>query len=173
MAQMIQYKSWIRIRLTRGWDMLRHYAGGLYRRAGEHHIFLMSGGLAFSLFVCIIPMVLIVFSVLGNILNKPSIAAEITSFIEHVVPYEEYALEAKDLVFSRVDEFIVYKNLAGILGILGLFFVASGLFSGMRTTLNTIYQVSTEDSVFIGKLRDLGLVILVVIYFYLGDSDLI
>ncbi len=153
-------------------DWLRHYAGGLFNRADDHHIFLLAGGLAFSLFVCIIPMVLIVFSVLGNILNEPSIEAEITSFIEHAVPYVEYADKAKDLVFSRVDEFIVYKDLAGLFGIVGLLFAASGLFSGMRTTLNTIYRTPPGKSALIGKLRDLGLVALVLIYFLLSTTIL-
>ena len=153
-------------------DWFRHYAGGLYNRSDDHHIFLMAGGLAFSVFVCIIPMVLIIFSVLGNILNKPSIAAEITTFIEHALPYEEYAIKAKDLVFSRVDEFIVYKDLAGIFGVVGLLFAASGLFSGMRTTLNTIYHTPAGESILIGKLRDMGLVVLVIIYFLLSTTIL-
>ncbi len=151
---------------------IRHFGGGLYHRVDDHHIFLLAGGLAFSLFICIIPMVLIIFSILGNLLKEPSIAAEITSFIEKVVPYEQYALKAKDIVFSRVDEFVIYKNLAGIVGIIGLLIAASGLFSGMRTTLNTIYRVPPTASVLIGKLRDIGLVLIVVIYFLLSTTVL-
>jgi len=153
-------------------DWLNHYIGGLYRRVDEHHIFLMAGGLAFSLFTCILPMVLIIFAVLGNILDKPEIASEITLFIERVIPYEEYAIKVKNLVFTRVDEFIIFKNLAGMIGIAGLLFAASGLFSSMRTILNTIFKVSSQASVFIGKLRDLGLVLLVVIYFLLSTTVL-
>jgi membrane protein len=153
-------------------DWLGHYIGGLYHRAGEDHIFMMSGGLAFSLFVCIIPLVLIVFAVLGNILSKPSIATEITTFIDRIIPYEEYAIKVKDLVFSRVDEFIIYKDLAGLFGIAGLLFAASGLFSGMRTVLNTVFRGTSGESVLLGKLRDLALVIFIVIYFLLTTAVL-
>jgi membrane protein len=117
-------------------------------------------------------MILIIFAVLGNILNKPSIASEITLFIERVIPYHEYAEKIKNLVFNRVDEFIVFKNLAGVLGAAGLLFAASGLFSSMRTILNTIYQVSSDTSVLIGKLKDLLLVVLVIIYFLLSTMIL-
>jgi len=154
------------------WGWLAHYVGGLYNRIDEHHIFLLAGGLAFSLFTCILPMILIVFAVLGNLLNKPSISSEITMFIERVIPYEEYAIKIKNLVFSRVDEFIIFKNLAGLFGVAGLLFAASGLFSSMRTILNTIFKVSSQASILIGKLRDLGLVLLVVIYFLLSTTIL-
>jgi membrane protein len=153
-------------------EWMGHYVGGLYHRADRHHIFLLAGGLAFSLFACILPMILIIFSVLGNVLNKPSIAAEITMFIERAIPYGEYAAKIEELVFNRVDEFIVFKNLAGFIGIAGLFFAASALFSGMRTILNAIYGTLPGKSVLIGKLRDFGLVIVVVIYFLLSTTIL-
>jgi membrane protein len=159
-------------RLQSLWGSIAYYAAGLYHRVGEHHIFLMAGGLTFSLFVCIIPLVLIVFAGLGIVLEKPSITQEINSFIENVIPYTDFAKSVKQLVFPRVNEFTIYKNLAGIIGIAGLFFAASSLFSSMRTTLNTIYRVSASESVLIGKLRDLGLVLLVLAYFLISTMIL-
>lgn len=157
---------------TAVWEWLKHYVGGLYNRADDHHIFLMAGGLSFSVFTCILPMVLIIFAVLGSLLKEPSIASEITRFIERAIPYTKYADKVRDIVFSRVDEFIIYKNLAGLLGIFGMFFAASGLFSSMRTALRTAYRITSSESALIGKLRDLGLVLLVIIYFLLSTTIL-
>ena len=165
-------KNRLRERLQSLWGSIAYYAAGLYHRVGEHHIFLMAGGLTFSLFVCIIPLVLIVFAGLGIVLEKPSITQEINSFIENVIPYTDFAESVKQLVFPRVNEFTIYKNLAGIIGIAGLFFAASSLFSSMRTTLNTIYRVTASESVLIGKLRDLGLVLLVLAYFLISTMIL-
>jgi len=151
---------------------LAHYAGGLYRRADEHHIFLLSGGLAFSIFVCIVPFILIIFAILGNVLEQPSIAQEIQTFIDRVIPYEDYAASIEELVFSRVEEFKVYKNVAGLIGLIGLLFAASGLFSSMRTILNKVYNVEITQHMLIGKLRDLGLVMLVLGYFMLSTTIL-
>ena len=142
-----------------------YYAGGIYRRIGNHHVFLLGSGLAFSLIVCIIPMVLIIFSALGIVLDRPAIRAEIELFIDHAVPYEDYASTLKQLVFSRVDEFVIYKNLAGIIGVVGLLVASTSLFSSMRTVLSTVYRNEDEESTLVGKLRDLGLVILVLVYF--------
>jgi membrane protein len=149
-----------------------HFVGGLYNRLDNHHVFLLAGGLAFSLFVCIIPFVLIIFAVLGNILERPSIALEIHSFIYQVIPYQDYAVQIEEFVFNRVNEFKIYKNLAGALGLVGLFIAASGLFSSMRTILNSIYHVVTSQHAVIGKLRDLGLVLLVMSYFLLSTTIL-
>jgi len=142
-------------------DFLCHYLGGLYHRVDEHHVFLLSGGLAFSLFVSIVPLVLILFSVLGSESLKP----EINTFIDRMIPYEAYAEFVKDLVFSRVEEFGKYKNVAGIIGIFGLLFASSTLFSSMRTVLDKVYQVKDEHSILLGKLRDFGFILLVLIYF--------
>lgn len=161
----ITNKNWLK-------KFFRHYAGGIYNRADKHHIFLMAGGLAFSLFVCIMPLILIVFSLLGSILEKPSVATEIETFIDRAIPYENYAEFVKEKVFMRVDEFKLFKSMAGIIGLIGLFFASTGLFSGMRTILNTIYKVKRGEPVLIGKLRDFLAVLAVAIYFLLAIAIL-
>lgn len=142
-------------------DFLCHYVGGLYHRLDEHHVFLLSGGLAFSMFISIVPLVLVIFSVLGS----PSLRDELNTFIERMIPYESYAQFVKDLVYTRVDEFSKYNNVAGIVGIVGLLFAASTLFSSMRTVLDKVYRVKDEHSILMGKLRDFGFILLVLIYF--------
>jgi len=154
------------------WEWLKHYVGGMYDRADSHHIFLMAGGLSFSVFTCMLPMVLIIFAVLGSLLNEPSIASEITKTIERIIPYTKYADQVRDIVFNRVDEFIIYKNLAGLLGVVGMFFAASGLFSSMRTALRTAYRITATESALVGKLRDFGLILLVIVYFLLSTTIL-
>jgi membrane protein len=149
-----------------------HYFIGLYRRLDDHHMFLLAGGLAFSLFVCIIPMTLIIFAILGKVLEEPSIAGEFHKFVVQVIPYGKYANFVEDFILSRVAEFRLYKNTAGIIGLVGIFFAASGLFSSMRTVLNRVYKVNITSPAIIGKLRDLGLVLLVLIYFLLSITIL-
>jgi membrane protein len=170
---------WLKKSATRsliGWNAFKrwfvHYIGGLYKRIDDHHIFLLAGGLAFSLFVCIIPLVLIIFSVVGLILEEPSVVNEINVFIDRVIPYEDYASFVKTAVFSRIDEFRVFKSLAGIIGLFGLFFASSGLFSSMRTVLNMVFRAKSKQSALISKLRDFGLIIIVLVYFLLSTTIL-
>ncbi|MCF8259277.1 MAG: YihY/virulence factor BrkB family protein [Melioribacteraceae bacterium] len=142
---------------------LKHYFGGLYHRADENHIFLSGGGIAFSIFVCTLPTALIAFWILGNILDEGSIEAQISTFISTFIPYPEYAGQAEEIILSRSREVIEYKNLAGYLGTIGLIFAASGLFSSLRTVLNRAYRVKMDKHIILGKLRDFGMILLVMV----------
>jgi len=154
------------------WEWLVHYIGGLWNRIDRHHIFLLAGGMAFSLFICIIPLILIVFSVVGEVLEKESVWNEINVFIDRVIPYQDYAAFVKNMVFERVEEFRLYKSLAGIIGFIGLFFASSGLFSSMRTVLNLVFRIRSRESAFISKLRDFGMILLVLVYFIITAAFL-
>ncbi len=151
---------------TKGW--LGHYFGGLYDRLDRHHAFLNAGGLAFSLFVCVVPMVLLLFAILGMILQKEQVESELAIWIDRVIPYEKYTEEPKRFIFSRVDEFKAYRRVAGIIGSLGLLFAASGLFSSMRTILNNIYHTTISRHILVGKLRDFGMILVVIGFFLLS-----
>lgn len=146
----------------------KHYFGGLYIRFDTHHIFLFAGGLAFSLFVCIIPFVLIIFWILGNFLSSADVEAQIVTLINTVIPYDEYSEFVKNIIFKRVYEVIEFKNLAGIIGIVGLFFAASGFFSSMRTVLNKINGTDIDINVFLGKLRDFLFILSVILLFFVS-----
>src|SRR3989304_6716291 len=144
----------------------KHYFGGLYKCFDDHHVFLLAGGLAFSLFVCIIPFVLIIFAVLGSILDSGSVQFQINTMIDTIIPYTKYSDFVKRILFKRIDEFIQYKTIAGIIGGFGLLFAASGLFSSMRTILNRVFGVEIDVNVILGKLRDFALVLMVLLIFF-------
>ena len=156
---------WQRPGIRRAISSLGYYAKGLYHRAGEDHIFLTAGGLAFSVFACIVPFVLIVFSILGRILEESSVQREIISYIDNFIPYADYAAYVKKVIFSRIDEFRHYRMPAGYVGMAGLMFAASGLFSSIRTILNRTYRVEIGKHVAVAKLRDFGMVLVVLLFF--------
>jgi len=152
---------------SRGIEFFKHYFGGLYNRVDDHHVFLLGGGLAFSLFVCIIPFVLIIFAVLGLVLDSSYMQHQVNLLIDTIIPYYQYSEYVKKIIFTRINEVIEYKNLAGIIGVLGLLFAASGLFSSMRTILNKVFGAEKDVNLILGKLRDFALVIMVIIIFFI------
>jgi membrane protein len=143
----------------------KHYFGGLYDRLDRHHVFLLSGGLAFSLFVCIIPLTLIIFWLLGRFLNSAEVESQIVTLINTVIPYQGYADFVKEVIFDRVKEVIEFRNLAGFVGIVGLFFAASGFASSLRTVLNKVFGTDLDMNIFLGKLRDFVVILIVVLSF--------
>jgi|SRR5690554_2849561 len=168
------YKSFRKIRFTLNLTpsfrkfkgFAKHYFGGLYTRIDEHHVLLLAGGLAFSLFICIIPFILIIFAVLGNFLDSEAVQFQVSTLIDTIIPYGQYSDFVKSIIFKRIDEFVEYKTIAGIVGGFGLLFAASGLFSSMRTILNKVFAVETDVNVIIGKLRDFALVFMVLLIFF-------
>lgn len=144
---------------------VKHYFGGLYDRTDRHHLFLLSGGLAFSLFVCIIPMTLIIFWLLGKFLNSVEVEMQIVTLIDTLIPYDTYANFVKDVIFQRVQEVVEYRNIAGWVGIIGLFFAASGFASSLRTVMNKAYGRDIDINIFLGKLRDFLVIIVIVLVF--------
>jgi len=174
------YKFFRRIRfylhLTPAWHSFKafskHYFGGLYDRIDRHHVFLLSGGLAFSLFVCIIPFTLIIFWLLGKFLNSVEVEMQIMNLIETVIPYEDYAQYVEDVIFARVKEVVEFRNIAGFVGIVGLFFAASGFASSLRTILNKVFGTDIDINIFLGKLRDFVLILIVVLAFLITTLSL-
>ncbi|MDP4115650.1 MAG: YihY/virulence factor BrkB family protein [Bacteroidota bacterium] len=148
-------------------DFFKYYFGNLFLRFDTDHIFLSAGGLAFSLFICMIPLVLIIFSVLGNILDSSNMQAQINNMIDSVIPYSQYSSYVKKILFSRIDEVVEYKTAAGIIGISGMLFAASSLFSAMRTVLNKVYGIFVDVNFFLAKLWDFALVFLVILLFFM------
>jgi len=146
-------------------EFLNHYILGLIKRVDERHIILLGGGLAFSLFLCIIPFVLIIFSILGSILESSALETQIDAAIDRIIPYGNYATFVKTFLYQRIEEFKAYRGVAGLVGAVGLLLAASGLFSSLRTVLNSIYRFGRSQHVLLGKLKDLGMVILVVFFF--------
>ena len=159
-------------RLSCWYDLLkeiaRHFIGGLWRRIDDHHVLLAASGLTFSVIVCIIPFLLVIFSLAGVLLSRPTIAGEVDSMISRFIPYPEYADQVRNFVADRVEEFWVYRRLAGWIGSLGLLFAASGLFSSMRTVLDTVFEIPGKRSAILAKLHDIGLVLMVMIFFLLS-----
>jgi membrane protein len=148
----------------------KHYFGGLYRRLGEHHAFLLAGGLAFSFLVCTVPLVLVILAVFGKVLAASSIEQQIDVAIASLFPYTEYAAPLKAFLLTRFQEIVLHRNAAGYSGVFGLLLAATGLFSSMRTILNKIFKASTDKHLVAGKLRDFGMVLLVLAFFLISTT---
>ena len=148
-------------------EFFRYYAGGLYRRAGQHHVYLMAGGLAFSLFVCAVPLLLVVFAVVSSFFDRPAVVSEIGAFIDQGVPYPEYAASVKQFIAERLEHTIELQSTAGIIGVLGLLFASTGLFSSLRTILDAVFSALRPAPAVLGKLWDFAMIVIVLILFVL------
>lgn len=147
------------------WHFIKYYIVGIYNRVGDNNLLLFAAGLAFSLIICIMPFILLLISLLGNLLANESIRDQISNFIYTVIPYTNYADFVNNIISDRVQEIRNYKNVAGYIGLVGLFFAASGFFASLRTILNISFKVEESKHFLIGKLRDFGMILTLVFTF--------
>lgn len=143
-------------------EFLRHYVINLFKRMEKNDLFFAGAGISFSLFLGIIPFILFVFSILGNIFDQSVIETQINNLIDQTIPYPAYANYVKRLIISRLPEVIEYRTLAGFLGAFGLLFTSTWIFSSIRTILNQIFHVKIVKGYLYGLLRDFLMVILLV-----------
>ena len=143
-------------------NFLNHYVVGLFRRIDQHHIFLTGGGIAFSLILSTIPILLLVFALLGNIIDPTAIEENLSKLIDTIIPYPEYAQFTTSAIMRRMPGVFQYSAVAFYLGLIGLFFTSTWLFSSMRTILNSIFGSHEDKGFIIGLVRDFGMVILLI-----------
>lgn len=153
--------------LKKIWEWFKFYIVKIYEKMDHHHAFIFASGMTYSILLCIIPMVLITFSILGSILESQELLIQISLMIDDIIPVSDYSDKIKEILFERIGEFIKYRTLVGSLGTIGLFFTASGLFSTFRTILNNIYGIEKGKNILIAKIRDFGMVILTLAFFLL------
>lgn len=145
-------------------DFVDHYIVKLVKRLDKHNVFFAGAGLAYSLLLSMIPLILIMFSILGSVLNPATIEAQVNNAIDTIVPYTQSSKILKEFIISRLPQVIQYKTLTGYLGSFGLFFTAKWLFSSMRAVLNRVFGVTKEKSAIVAILRDLGMVVLMLVF---------
>lgn len=157
----------IKKRVKNFWLGIKYYFIHIYEELDKNHAFIFASGLTYNILVCIIPLILIAFSILGNILESQELLIQVSILIDELIPITLYSDKIRQILFKQINEFIKYKTLVGILGIVGLFFSASGLFSTLRTILNNIFGIERGKSIFIAKLRDFGMVTLTILFLFI------
>ncbi len=149
-------------------EFFKHYFIGLYKRIDEYNLFFAGAGIAYSLFLGMIPLILLVFSLLSNLFDVKTLQNQIFQIIDTVIPYPVYASYMKKVIETRLPEFVGYSTIAGYTGAIGLLITSTWIFSSMRTILNRIFHTTIQKNPFVGLLRDLGMVILLVIFITLS-----
>lgn len=138
----------------------------LIEKFDNDHIWVLASGISFNILICLIPFVLIILSILGIYLDSEVVNERFVRYLDSVIPLPgQYKERAIFELVERTKEITSNKFITGAIGIAGLFWTVSGLFSTMRDVLNRIFRINTDVNYFLGKLKDFGLVILSVVLF--------
>ncbi len=157
------YKKFVKIKPV---ETVIHYVSRLIDKFDNDHIWVLASGIAFNILICLIPFVLIILTILGIYLQSDVVHERLVRYLDSVIPLPgQYKERAIFELIERTKELTSNKFLTGAIGISGLFWTVSGLFSAMRDVLDRVFVLKSEQSYFVGKLKDFGLVILSVVLF--------
>lgn len=160
-----------RFDISKIYSEAKYYALGFYRKFDEDHVWIMSASIAFNIIICIIPITLILFSILGIYLQKDGAQEYLNRSLNNVVGITpELKLKISTLVSGAIDELSNNSLLTAIIGSIGILWTSSGLFSTLRDVLNRIYKTRSDTFYLWVKLRDIGMVFLILTVFVLSFS---
>lgn len=144
-------------------DFFSYYVGGIFRKIEDDHIFLAAAGIAFSLMLSFIPFLLVLLAILGNIISPEALLKQISELIDTTLPYPEHAEYVKEFFRKRLPSVFSYKDAAAYIGVFGLMFTSTWLFSSLRSILNHIFEVKKKKSAWYGLFKDFGMILLIML----------
>jgi uncharacterized BrkB/YihY/UPF0761 family membrane protein len=150
-----------RFKTTPLYNRLDFYTRSLLKKFDNDHIWIMSSGISFNMMICIIPFTLLLLTILGIYLDSETVQVRLISYLNSILPLpgqykERFIFE----LIERTRELSSNTFLTGIIGLGGLFWTVSGLFSSMREVLRKVYNIDAELKLFNRKAAG----------FFIGDN---
>ncbi len=140
----------------------------MYQKFESDQIWFMSSGVSFSILWVIIPTLLVFLGILGFYFDKFNALQKINEYINQALPVN---FEAKEKFLETISTkaYELSKNawITISIGLFGIFWAMSSMFSYMRDALNRIFEVKESLNFFKGKLRDFILLLIIIVLFSL------
>jgi membrane protein len=134
--------------------LLRLLGSALAKFWRDEGLFLASG-IAFQALLCLIPFTLLVFSFAGSyFVSHELVMEQFGRHLEQAAPTLDAHLRG-DLL-----EVVDHRRTTGIVGTLGLLWIATALFGSLRMALNAIYDVPRARGALHGMAFDLAMIVL-------------
>jgi membrane protein len=147
----------------RYWDSVKYYAIGLYNYVDEDHCFLLAAGIAFNVLYCILPLSLVIFYFFSAALTSDAAINYIFKIMSDSFPLPVFQDALKGWISRQIVSIASNSHIAGLIGGVSLVWLASILFSTLRTSLNAVLNIQTKRSYFWLKLRDIILMVIVLV----------
>ena len=124
------------------------------RKFNDDSGFFLSSGIAFNILINVIPFIMLLLALFGTYLyNDQEVLSHIRSYIRNVAP----ALDPK--IMKNLTDVIQNRQIVGILGLAGLLWFSTWVFSSLRIALNIVFRVESSR----GILRGFGIDLLMIL----------
>jgi len=167
----VKESSWTKSWATPLLHSIKYYAKGLYHYVDEDHCFLLSAGIAFNVLYCVLPLSLVVFYFFSAALTSQVAVTYVVNFITDSFPVPLYEADVRTWLATELTKISKGSGIAGLVGGIALFWLASVLFATLRTSLNAVLNMTSKSNILLQKLRDF--VLMIVVLFLLLASTFI
>lgn len=150
------------------WKWIKYYVIGVFRNAEDDHCFLLAAGIAFNVLYCSIPLSLVAFYFFSVALTHHNAADSIVNYVTTALPVSVSGPTLHNWLHSEVTKIGHKGAIAGIVGFVSLFWIASALFSTLRTSVNAVHHMSSKKNVVFQKLLDFFLMALVLVLLFVS-----
>ncbi len=143
-------------------NRLRHIWQIVYRFADitdQRHIFLLASGIAFNLLLCTLPLVLLILSIVSGFIDEAQTKTTVEQFLVNFLPKDIQASKVIGEVVKELGSVFNYSTITGWIAGAALLWLASALFSSLRTGLNAIFHIPTPKFFVLYRLKDMLLTI--------------
>ncbi|MFM8771654.1 MAG: YihY/virulence factor BrkB family protein [Candidatus Kapaibacterium sp.] len=141
------------------WVLVYDFADITDRR----HIFLLSSGIAFNLLLCTIPLMVLIVSLVSGLLDVQKTKDTVEAALEQFFPRNTQASSLIAGVITELGAIFNYSTAAGWIAGIALLWLASALFSSLRTGLNAIFHIPTPKFFVLYRLKDMAFTIITVV----------
>ena len=129
------------------------------KKFNKDHGFFLSSGITFNLLICLIPLILLFLALLGTYLYGSR------EVLNHIQGYMENAFPSLDpKLMNSLLRIIRHRKIVGVLGIGGLVWASTWVFSSLRIALNVVFQTREGRGILRGKGIDLLMILLAGIF---------
>jgi len=121
-----------------------------FERVEQHHLFLLSAGIAFNILLYLIPLLLIAIYLVNVIFEIGSVSSFLTTALEGVLPPHNKTFDFLKNTIEEVNSILSGSSIAGWIGIISLLWLSSTLL---------IFRIPSPHIFFVYKIKDIFLII--------------
>jgi membrane protein len=125
----------------------------LARKIGKDDISNMAAGIAYYAFLSLFPLLLSLLFFMDLILPSDSVINQLGAFFTQFLP------GSPDLLKNSIKELSGVSATLGVVGIIGLLWAATGVFSATTNAFNRAWDIPYNHPIYIKKPKEIGMVL--------------
>jgi membrane protein len=170
-AENITTSKTFRERWNTIWSDVKYYLSGLLSHFIKDDGLFLASGMSFAVVTCIIPLMLLLTSILGSILESRIVVyQQIDEILGKIFVAKPYVGTIRETLTSIIEEIISNRTGFGFVAAFTLIWTSTNLFAFTRSSLHRIYRVTQTKNIIMSILEDITWVLAAAVLFFIVNG---